>query len=178
MSRFCGFLIPLSAITLLEVQPCLAQIKLPPAQLLQLRSKSAYQASTLQLPALRGSYQVGTTSYYLVDSSRKETYRAEAYDIRTQQPITAPPTTDRRELMIYVWYPAKANSKLDTAPYIDKGFALATAQVFGPAFGVSSNMFVKLITQAVHTNSIKVIRRAIPDFQDIQPEQLPFFTQG
>lgn len=28
------------------------------------------------------------------------------------------------------------------------------------------------------TGVLKVIRRAIPDFQDIQPEQLPFFTPG
>lgn len=28
------------------------------------------------------------------------------------------------------------------------------------------------------TGTLKVIRRAIPDFQDIQPEQLPFFTPG
>lgn len=28
------------------------------------------------------------------------------------------------------------------------------------------------------TGALKVIRRAIPDFQDIQPEQLPFFTPG
>ena len=26
------------------------------------------------------------------------------------------------------------------------------------------------------TGTLKVIRRAIPDFQDIQPEQLPFFS--
>lgn len=28
------------------------------------------------------------------------------------------------------------------------------------------------------TGTLKVIRRAIPDFQDLQPEQLPFFTPG
>lgn len=28
------------------------------------------------------------------------------------------------------------------------------------------------------TGSFKVIRRAISDFQDITPEQLPFFTLG
>jgi len=28
------------------------------------------------------------------------------------------------------------------------------------------------------TGTLKVLRRAIPDFQDVQPEQLPFFLQA
>jgi hypothetical protein len=28
------------------------------------------------------------------------------------------------------------------------------------------------------TGTLKVIRRAIPDFQDLSPEQIPFFSHG
>lgn len=127
-------------------------------------AKPATQPSSFQLPRPRGPYAIGTTSYYLVDAARKETYPPEAYDIRTQKPITTPPPTDRRELMIYVWYPAKADAKASPAPYIDAGFALATAESFGPAFGVAPDVFVKLITQSAHTNSL--------------PKALPALSKG
>ena len=56
--------------------------------------------------------------------------------------------------MVYIWYPAKVKLGATPAPYIDKGFALATAEVFGPAFGVAPDVFTKLVTQIVRTNAI------------------------
>lgn len=154
MQNFYRLLLALNAIALINIQASQAQVQPPSVKPAQLQPGRDNRVLTLQLPALRGSYQVGTTSYYLVDASRKETYRSETYDIRTQKLITSPPPTDRRELMIYVWYPAKADSKAVAAPYMDEGFALATAEVFGASYGVSPATFLRRITQAVQTNSI------------------------
>jgi dienelactone hydrolase len=154
MKNFRGFAIMFSAIVTLGVNCLLTKVDTISAQPSQVQTKPTHQASKFQLPSPRGAFSVGTNSYYLVDSSRKETYRSEVYDIRTQQLITTEPKTDRRELMIQVWYPAKAQSQAITAPYIDRGFALVTAQSFGAAFGVAPDLFVKLVTQTVQTNSI------------------------
>jgi hypothetical protein len=153
-STFRKFAVTLSALSFLGVQSFFAQVEPLLAQPSQLQAESTNRVLTLRLPALRGFYQVGIASYYLIDSSRKETYSSEAYDLQTRQLVVTPSPTDRRELMINVWYPAKANPKVSTAPYIDTGFALVTADVFGAAFGVSPDLFTKLVTQAVQTNSI------------------------
>lgn len=132
------------------------------------------RASILQLPALRGAYHVGTTSYYLVDSSRKETYRSEMYDLTTRKPITTSPPTDRRELMIYIWYPAKVKSEVSKAPYIDEGFAIATADAFAQAFGVLPDQFIKLVTQAVQSNSVAKAASIKPE----NPYPVVIFSPG
>lgn len=154
MKNFRGSAIIFSAIAIVGANSWFAKAQTQKAQTLPIQAKPASQTSSFQLPLTRGAFSVGTTSYHLVDSSRKESYRSEVYDIRTQRLITSLPKTDRRELMIYVWYPAKAQSKAKTAPYIDEGFALASAESFGSAFGVPPVVFVKLVTQTVQTNSI------------------------
>ncbi|MBD2019899.1 hypothetical protein H6F43_06820 [Leptolyngbya sp. FACHB-36] len=172
MSKFFKSAITLSAIALLGIQACFTLVKPLLAQPSPLQLKPA--APSLKLPALKGSYQVGTTSYYLVDSSRKETYTSEIYDLATQKLITTLLPSDRRELMIYVWYPAKAKPNSISAPYIDEGFALATAESFGPLFGVSPDVFTKLITQAVLSNSIS---KATPT-QPINRYPVVIFSPG
>jgi dienelactone hydrolase len=56
--------------------------------------------------------------------------------------------------MVYVWYPAVSRSNAKTAPYVDEGFALATAEAFGANFGVSPDKFTQLVTQIIQTNAI------------------------
>lgn len=153
MQKFREFATSFGLMLVLGIQPLSASVEPLSAQQTQL-SVPKKQASILQLPTLRGAYKVGTASYYLVDSSRKETYRSETYDLITRKLITTPPPTDRRELMIYVWYPATVKPGADKAPYIDEGFAIVTADAFGQAFGVSPERFIKLITQAVKSNSV------------------------
>jgi len=160
MQQFYKCAIPLSAIALLGVQPLVAQVEPLLAQQSQLQLKSTNQVSAFQLPVPSGSYHVGTTAYYLVDTSRKEIYSTEIYDLRTKKLITTPPPTDRRELMVYVWYPARAKLGAKTAPYIDEGFALATAEGMGQNFGVSPDQFIQLVTQTIQTNAIPKVALA------------------
>ncbi len=56
-----------------------------------------------ELPPPTGSFPVGRTSYFWTDSSRPETW--------TDDP------TDRRQLIVYVWYPATQRVDSSTAPY-------------------------------------------------------------
>ncbi|MBE9191164.1 hypothetical protein IQ230_12525 [Gloeocapsopsis crepidinum LEGE 06123] len=116
--------------------------------------KSTSQVFTFQLPAPSGQYQVGTTTYYWVDNSRRETYRAEIYDLQTQSLATTPRPTNLRELVVYVWYPARTDREATTAPYIDEGFALATAEEMGSSFGVSPDQFIQVVTRTIQTNAI------------------------
>lgn len=157
MQKFRKSVTVFGVIAVLGVQPLFAQVEPLLAEPLQLQSKSANRASGFRLPAPSGSYQVGTTSYYLVDASRIESYKTEVYDLRTRKPITTPPPTDHRELMVYVWYPAKVKPEATTTPYIDEGFALVTAEGMGSNFGVSPDRFIQLVTQTIQTNSISKV---------------------
>lgn len=151
MKKFFDTII-LSATAILGVYPLL-MVEFLRVQPSQAQPTSTNQASGFKLPTPSGAYKVGTTAYYLVDSSRKETYSSEIYDLRTRK-LTASLPTNRRELMVYVWYPAVSRSRAKTAPYIDEGFALATAEVFGANFGVSRDKFTQLVTQIIQTNAI------------------------
>ncbi len=71
---------------------------------------------SLPLPALRGPYQVGKTSYDFVDPSRQEIYSTN--------------TTDKRELMVYVWYPSSAVPGAAPAPYLEDALVPALATQF------------------------------------------------
>ncbi len=154
MKTFYGYAIIFSVIAILGANPLLAKVETQQAQHEQVQTKPTPQASGFRLPAPSGTYPVGTTAYYLVDPSRKETYSAEIYNARTQKPATTPRPTNRRELMVYIWYPAKSKPGAKTIPYIDEGFALATASGMGPNFGVSPEQFVKLVTQTIQTNAV------------------------
>jgi len=54
-------------------------------------------------PKPTGQYSVGTTSYQFKDESRKETHSENS--------------TDKRKLMIQIWYPAKGKKQLSEIPY-------------------------------------------------------------
>lgn len=156
MKEFHKAAITFGIVTALGTVPLFAQVEPSLAQPSQLKTEPANRSSSFRLPTPSGPYQVGTTSYYLVDSSRKETYSTEVYDLRTRKLITTPPPTDRRELMVYIWYPAKVKSGATSVPYIDEGFAIATSQALGSVFGVSPDVFTKLVTQVVRTNAISL----------------------
>ncbi|MEV0431535.1 hypothetical protein [Micromonospora sp. NPDC050495] len=62
------------------------------------------------LPRPTGPYDVGTVTYHWIDPDRGEIFTADP--------------NDRRELMVQVWYPAKANSPGKRAPYVSDSEAL------------------------------------------------------
>ena len=68
-------------------------------------------------PTPGGPYAIGTLTYHWVDSDRTDVYSADA--------------TARRELMVQIWYPAKAAEPLPSlpprAPYVQNADALAKA---------------------------------------------------
>jgi Platelet-activating factor acetylhydrolase, isoform II len=73
-------------------------------------------------PQPRGPYHIGTLNYHLVDANRAELFSADA--------------SARRELMVQIWYPAKAGALLlsssstlpsPRAPYVQDAAALAKA---------------------------------------------------
>jgi len=70
---------------------------------------AGYFGPVFALPALTGSYPVGTATFHLVDENRNEPH--------------APAPQARRELMIQVWYPAQATTGSEFARYVTPGMA-------------------------------------------------------
>ncbi len=66
-----------------------------------------------QFPHPTGQYEVGTLTYHWVDNNRPE--------VLSKDPHA------HRELMVQVWYPAKANASGQRAPYMQDTDALAPA---------------------------------------------------
>jgi predicted dienelactone hydrolase len=64
----------------------------------------AYLLPVPQLPGVTGPYAIGTQTFHLLDESRDEIY--------TDDP------SDKREIMIQVWYPAEADAVGETADYL------------------------------------------------------------
>jgi predicted dienelactone hydrolase len=63
------------------------------------------------LPHPYGPYQIGTLTYDWVDAARPEIFTADP--------------SDRRELMVQVWYPVQGSKSAKRAPYVEDGYALA-----------------------------------------------------
>src|SRR6185295_7433028 len=78
--------------------PVFAQCPTPAA------TPSTYEVT---FPALTGPYPVGRTSYEWIDQSRDETF------------ASIPGL--KRDLMVYIWYPASTTRPLYVAPYMDGG---------------------------------------------------------
>lgn len=66
-----------------------------------------------RFPHPTGPYEIGTLTYYWVDTGRPEIF-------------TTDPNT-RRELMVQIWYPAKGTPSSPRAPYVQDADALAPA---------------------------------------------------
>jgi predicted dienelactone hydrolase len=64
-------------------------------------------------PRATGSYQIGTVTYHWVDTTRHELFRTDP--------------SAHRELMVQIWYPARANSSAVHAPYVQDAAALSPA---------------------------------------------------
>jgi len=65
----------------------------------------------IRFPAPTGPYAIGTVTYHWIDANRAEIFTADP--------------DDRRELMVQIWYPARANASARRAPYIEDGSVLA-----------------------------------------------------
>lgn len=98
-------------------------------------AEAADTPPSLQLPALTGPYQVGKTSYDFADPSRPEIYTADP--------------TDKRELMVYVWYPSNAVPGAKPAPYLEN----AVVQALTSNAGLSPDDFVNLV-YSIQTHAI------------------------
>ena len=68
------------------------------------------------MPEPTGRHSVGRVSYDLVDPARTEIYAANP--------------EDRRELVVFVWYPAKSQPAVEFAPYLPPEWA-PTAEFLG-----------------------------------------------
>ena len=66
-----------------------------------------------RFPHPGGPYGIGTLTYHWVDAERPEVFTADP--------------NDRRELMVQIWYPAKADPSSPRAPYVQHADALAPA---------------------------------------------------
>lgn len=63
-----------------------------------------------RFPPPTGPYAIGTVTYHWIDASRAEIFTADP--------------NDRRELMVQVWYPARASTSAPRAPYLQDGSVL------------------------------------------------------
>ncbi|SDZ26136.1 Predicted dienelactone hydrolase [Evansella caseinilytica] len=75
-----------------------------------------------------GPYAIGTTEYHWVDQNREETNSADP--------------TDRRELLVRVWYPAEVTAEAEKAPY-----ALEPEQ--GKLAGRNLSFFYRMVLHSV-----------------------------
>jgi hypothetical protein len=64
-----------------------------------------------KIPPPHGPNRIGTLTYDWVDTARPEIFTAEP--------------SDRRELMVQIWYPAQSDKSGKRAPYVKDGLALA-----------------------------------------------------
>lgn len=58
-----------------------------------------------QLPSMTGPYAIGTQTFHLVDENREEFYTADP--------------SDKREIMIQIWYPAEEDALGETAVFLE-----------------------------------------------------------
>jgi len=90
------------------------------------------------LPEPEGQYSIGTETFHWIDSSRAEWFTQED-------------TTDVREIMVQVWYPAKIPDTLQPEPYMD--FINLRAETMAAAGKIPS--FLPGHLEHIITNSYK-----------------------
>ncbi|MCP5098510.1 MAG: acetylhydrolase, partial [Chloroflexi bacterium] len=101
-----------------------------------------------KLPAVTGDFEVGTRTFYLVDTNREEVY--------------TPDANDNRELMVQIYYPAAANSAGDEALYLPE------LDVAGPAIAKELELPAFLFT---HVNLMSL---AMTENAEAASAQAPF----
>src|ERR1043165_9656783 len=92
------------------------------------------QSTTFELPAPTGRYPIGTTSWRLIDPSRREIFTG---------------SRDARNVEVLAWYPATSVRADATAPDLREG--LPEVHAFATVFGVAEDAFDAL--QHVRTHA-------------------------
>lgn len=102
-----------------------------------------------RFPKPKGNYEIGTQTYYWIDSSRKE-----LSDTTAGRP---------RELMVQIWYPAQNGSTASHAPYLPDAqnisFALASLQGKFPDFFFTHLKYVR-----THARTSAAVATSQPDY--------------
>jgi hypothetical protein len=89
----------------------------------------------LQLPFPTGSHSVGRTEYDWVDGSRIDPF-ADQQD-------------EKRELLVWVWYPADVSPRHSTAPYLPANWVIARNKDQG------IGQFIEVQFSSIHTHSFE-----------------------
>lgn len=97
-----------------------------------------------EFPQLTGSYRVGTTTRHVVNDSRRDPYN----------------TSDQRELMIRLWYPAKSGESHSLSPYLKE--AVESAKLLNSFIGVSKEESRDL--EMVYTHATPDLEVAVGQF--------------
>jgi len=90
-------------------------------------------AAPFELPAPTGRYPVGTTSWRVTDSARRETFSASG---------------ESRQVEVLAWYPLEGSRGGALAPYLREG--LAEVRTFATVFGVAESAFDELADVRTH----------------------------
>ena len=94
---------------------------------------TALSTAPFELPAPTGRYPVGTTSWHVIDTARRETFSA---------------ADEPRQVEVLAWYPAGAGRGGRPAPYLRVG--LPEVQSFATLFGVPRTSFDDLADVKTH----------------------------
>ena len=102
-------------------------------------------------PTPSGPYEIGTLTYYWVDANRADIFSTVA--------------NARRELMVQIWYPAKAIAipPLPRAPYVQNAYALARA------LARQKNLSITLFGQLKYITSHATFGAPVADAKPIVP---------
>ncbi len=115
-----------------------------------------YLFPVFELPQPTGPHKVGTVSYHFIDSSRSERYTSD--------------TTDYRELMVQVWYPAVPGPDAETGLYKPN----AHAEGVGMATAFGSPSFLSDHLKLIRSHSFA----AAPVSKEQQTYPLIMFSHG
>jgi hypothetical protein len=122
-----------------------------------------------RFPRPSGPYAIGTLTYHWVDAARPEVFTADR--------------GDHRELMVQVWYPARANPSAPRAPYVQDAGALApglarlaqqNAERLFPGFSLTLPSFPFTHLTYITTNAIP----SAPMVQDDSRYPVLIFLEG
>ena len=106
------------------------------------------QTTPVWLPALTGPYPVGRTEFDWVDESRPE--------------IQAPETHAKRELTVWIWYPASIHEQALRAGYLPSSWRVALAHLQGPLVNFMLHDPSLIRTQSFENVSLARGKRTYP----------------
>lgn len=116
-----------------------------------------------RFPQPTGQYEIGTLTYHWVDNDRPEVF--------TEDPNA------RRELMVHIWYPAKADATAQHAPYVQDTDAVAPvlARLFHfPEFTIAYMKYFFGYLKYVETHAVP----AAPVADDVAKFPVLIFLEG